>query len=43
MDVLNKKYGGNTVNIGTCPKTSSGYVGTKVAFTRIPELEEFSE
>ena len=43
MDTLNRKYGGNAVNIGTCPKTSSGYVGTKVAFTRVPELEEFSE
>ncbi len=43
MDKLNKRFGGNTVNLGTCPKTSTGYVGTKIAFTRVPELEEFDE
>ncbi|MBL4588539.1 MAG: impB/mucB/samB family protein [Alphaproteobacteria bacterium] len=43
MDVLNKKFGGNTVNLGMCPKTSSGYVGTKIAFTRVPKKEEFME
>jgi DNA polymerase-4 len=43
MDKINKRFGSNTVNLGTCPKTNVGYVGTKVAFNRIPELEEFSE
>jgi DNA polymerase-4 len=43
MDSLNKKFGSNTVNLGMCPKTSSGYVGTKIAFTRVPTAEEFSE
>lgn len=43
MDALNKRYGVNTINIGSCPKTSAGYVGTKIAFTRVPEQEEFLE
>ncbi|PCI52980.1 MAG: impB/mucB/samB family protein [Alphaproteobacteria bacterium] len=43
MDSLNKRYGSNTVSLGLCPKTDAGYLGTKIAFNRIPELEEFSE
>lgn len=43
MDALNKRYGINTINIGSCPKTSAGYVGTKIAFTRVPEQAEFLE
>ena len=43
IDSLNQKYGSKTVMIGTCPKTHAGYVGTKIAFNRIPELEEFNE
>lgn len=43
MDTLNKKYGANTVSMGSCPKTSGGYVGTKIAFARIPEKAEFRE
>lgn len=41
MDILNKKFGNNTINLGSTPKTSAGYVGTKIAFTRVPEMEEF--
>jgi len=43
MDAINQKYGANCVNLGVCPKTSAGFVGTKVAFNRIPDLEEFME
>lgn len=43
MDTLNKKFGSNTVHLGSTPKTSAGYVGTKIAFTRVPEIEEFKE
>ena len=43
MDQLNTRYGKQTVTLGTMPKTSAGYVGTKIAFNRIPELEEFQE
>jgi len=43
IDHLNKRYGPQTVTIGTCPKTTAGYVGTKIAFSRVPEREEFRE
>jgi DNA polymerase-4 len=43
MDALNKKFGSNTVYLGSMPKTSAGYVGTKIAFTRVPEMEEFKD
>lgn len=43
MDSLNKKYGPNTCHFGVCPNTLSGYVGTKIAFSRIPDQEEFWE
>ena len=43
MDTINQKFGSNTVNLGMCPKTSAGYVGTKIAFTRVPEADEFRE
>jgi DNA polymerase-4 len=43
MDVLNKRFGVGAVSLGVRTKTSSGYVGTKIAFTRIPEKAEFNE
>ena len=43
MDKLNKKYGANTCHFGVCPDTLAGYVGTKIAFARIPDQEEFWE
>ncbi len=43
MDKMNKKHGANTVTVGMAPKTNAGFVGTKIAFNRIPEVEEFSE
>lgn len=41
MDQLNRRYGADTVQLGIMPKTSSGHVGTKIAFGRIPDAEEF--
>ena len=43
MDALNKKFGPNTCHFGICPNTLSEYVGTKIAFARIPDQEEFWE
>ena len=43
MDDLNRKFGGETVRLGTIPQTRAGYVGTKIAFSRIPDKEEFWE
>lgn len=41
LDHLQEKYQKETVTLGTPPKTLSGYVGTKIAFARVPEEEEF--
>lgn len=41
LDNLQNKYQKETVYVGTTPKTISGYVGTKIAFSRVPEEEEF--
>jgi DNA polymerase IV len=44
MDALNRKFGRDTIALGTLPVPKQGCdTGTKVAFTRIPDLEEFSE
>ena len=43
MDQINKKYGAEAIRLGVSPKTSAGYVGTKIAFSRIPDREEFNE
>jgi len=41
LDSLRKKYHKETVSLGVPPKTMAGYVGTKIAFSRVPEQEEF--
>ena len=41
LDSLQNKYQKETVTLGTPPKTLAGYVGTKIAFSRVPETEEF--
>jgi len=41
LDTLQKKYEKETVTLGTPPKTLAGYVGTKIAFSRVPDTEEF--
>lgn len=43
MDKLNKKYGSETLRLGVSPQTSAGFVGTKIAFNRIPDAAEFHE
>ena len=43
MDNLNRKFGKETVRLGTIPQTRAGYIGTKIAFSRIPDKEEFWE
>lgn len=43
LDKLQNKYQKETVTLGTPPKTLAGYVGTKVAFSRVPEQHEFWE
>ena len=43
MDKLNEKYGAETLKLGVSPQTQAGYVGTKIAFARIPDAAEFWE
>lgn len=43
MDTLNARYGRDTVTLGTTPQRALGFSGTKIAFDRIPEAEEFHE
>lgn len=43
MDRLNAKYGKDTMVMGFTPQKAHAFSGTKVAFTRIPDLEEFHE
>jgi DNA polymerase-4 len=43
MDKLNSKYGKDTIVMGFTPDTSTQFSGTKIAFNRIPEIEEFHE
>ncbi|HEX2753023.1 MAG TPA: impB/mucB/samB family protein [Alphaproteobacteria bacterium] len=43
MDRLNKKFGKDTVSLGMLPAAGRSFSGTKIAFTRIPDMEEFLE
>lgn len=43
MDTINQKYGAEAIQLGISPKTSAGYMGTKIAFSRIPDPAEFNE
>ena len=43
MDKLNQKFGKDTVLLGMTPQQGKAFTGTKIAFTRIPDMEEFVE
>lgn len=43
MDRLNQKFGRDTVLVGMTTTQSRNFTGTKIAFTRIPDVEEFAE
>ncbi len=43
IDDLNKRFGKDTVCLGAAPRALASYTGTKIAFTRIPDLAEFRE
>lgn len=43
LDRLNQRYGRDTVSIGMLPTDGRSFSGTKIAFTRIPDPEEFLE
>lgn len=41
LEHLQHKYHKDVVSLGVPPKTAAGYVGTKIAFSRVPDKEEF--
>lgn len=43
MDKINQKYGRDSIVQGMVPEQGKAFTGTKVAFTRIPDKEEFWE
>jgi DNA polymerase-4 len=43
LDKINQKRGRDAVVIGFTPDTVRTFSGTKIAFTRIPDREEFQE
>lgn len=43
IDSINEKYGAEALRLGVSPRTQAGYVGTKIAFSRVPDLAEFRE
>ncbi len=43
LDRINHRFGRDSVLIGMLPSAGRGFSGTKIAFTRIPDREEFSE
>ncbi len=43
MDKLNQKFGKDTVLLGMTAEQGKSFTGTKIAFTRIPDMEEFLE
>lgn len=43
FDKINHKYGRDSILIGMLPSQGRSFSGTKIAFTRIPDVEEFLE
>ncbi len=43
IDRLNARFGQDTVILGAMPADRAGYMGAKIAFTRIPDEAEFNE
>lgn len=43
MDALNKKFGRDTVTLGMKPREVRTFTGTRIAFNRVPKVEEFNE
>ncbi len=43
LDKINHRFGRDSALIGMTPSQGRGFSGTKIAFTRIPDIEEFRE
>jgi DNA polymerase-4 len=43
LDQINHRFGRDSVLLGMLPTQGRSFSGTKIAFTRIPDAEEFLE
>lgn len=43
LDRINHKFGRDSITVGMLPSEGRSFSGTKIAFTRIPDVEEFLE
>ncbi|MBY0407569.1 MAG: hypothetical protein K2Q01_07745, partial [Rickettsiales bacterium] len=43
LDRINHRFGRDSVLVGMLPSQGKSFSGTKIAFTRIPDSEEFLE
>ena len=43
LDKLQDKYKREIVSLGITPQTLAGHVGTKIAFSRVPDMKEFED
>ena len=43
LDKINHRFGRDSVLVGMLPSQGRSFSGTKIAFTRIPDKEEFFE
>jgi DNA polymerase-4 len=43
MDKINHRFGRDSILMGMLPSQGRSFSGTKIAFTRIPDAEEFLE
>ena len=43
MDRINHRFGRDSILLGMLPSQGRSFSGTKIAFTRIPDIEEFLE
>jgi len=43
LDKINHRFGRDSVSVGMLPSQGRSFSGTKIAFTRIPDVEEFLE
>lgn len=40
---INRKFGPQTINLGLIPPLNGAPIGTKIAFSRVPDMDEFHE
>lgn len=43
MEKINARHGPQTINLGLIPDLNGAAIGTKIAFSRVPDLAEFRE